>query len=339
MIAPLIVSCGEPAGIGPDLVLDAATRDFGFSWLAIGNADLLESRAQQLKLNVSVVRVEEAGLVSDSALSARADNTVYVLNQPLAKPCIAGELNADNAGHVLAILKRAHKLCQRGMCSAMVTGPVQKSVIAAAGFNFSGHTEYLAELSGISRPVMMLTTQAPQPLLRVALVTTHLPLSAVPTAITNQSVSEAITILHNDLKRRFGVAQPLIRVCGLNPHAGENGYLGREEIDVITPVIQQLRVEGIKVEGPFPADTLFTPKHLRGADAVLAMYHDQGLSVLKYAGFGNAVNVTLGLDIIRTSVDHGTALDLAGSGQADSGSLVSAMNLAAKMARTNEQTE
>ncbi|MFT4048181.1 MAG: 4-hydroxythreonine-4-phosphate dehydrogenase PdxA, partial [Solimonas sp.] len=254
-----------------------------------------------------------------------------VLPVPLAAPAQAGGLDPRNAPYVLETLRCAADACLASQADALVTGPVQKSVIAESGVPFSGHTEFLAEYCKAPLPVMMLVTSDARPL-RVALITTHLPLRAVADAVTRERVLATLRILDHDLRTRFGIEAPRILVCGLNPHAGESGHLGREEIEVIAPALDAARAEGIAARGPLPADTLFTPQHLAGADAVLAMYHDQGLPVLKHAGFGEAVNVTLGLPIVRTSVDHGTALDLAGTGHADSGSLRAALRLAIALA-------
>ncbi|HUJ01212.1 MAG TPA: 4-hydroxythreonine-4-phosphate dehydrogenase PdxA, partial [Usitatibacter sp.] len=254
---------------------------------------------------------------------------VSLLSIPVAKPVVAGRLDPANARHVLALLDRALEGCTRGELAAMVTAPVQKSVLNDAGIAFTGHTEYLAERTRTPQVVMLLAGGG----LRVALATTHLPLAQVPAAVTRPLLRSVLRILDADLRRRFGVASPRILVAGLNPHAGESGYLGREEIETIAPVIAELAHEGLRVSGPFPADTMFTPRMLEGADAALAMYHDQGLPVLKHAAFGRAVNVTLGLPVIRTSVDHGTALDLAGRGEIDPGSLEQAIELAFEMAR------
>jgi 4-hydroxythreonine-4-phosphate dehydrogenase len=255
-----------------------------------------------------------------------AAGELCVLPISLAHSAQAGILNKANSGYVLALLDRATQGCISGEFSAMVTAPVHKGIINEAGMPFTGHTEYIANITD-GHPVMMLATEG----LRVALVTTHLPLSEVSEAITPDTLESVIRILHHDLITRFGIADPIILVCGLNPHAGENGYLGREEIDVIDPILEKLRAEGMNLQGALPADSLFTPKYLNDADAVLAMYHDQGLPVLKYKGFGNAVNITLGLPIIRTSVDHGTALDIAGSGSSDIGSLQYAVKTALTM--------
>jgi len=253
-----------------------------------------------------------------------------VLPVELAEPVQCGKTNPLNSRYVLKTITKATKGCMDGLFDAMVTGPVHKGVINDAGFAFSGHTEYIAEITG-GHPVMMLAT----PGLRVALVTTHLPLTEVSSAITHTRLRTVIRILEHDLRTRFNLDNPKILVCGLNPHAGENGHLGHEEIDIIEPVLEGLRQQGLNLQGPLPADTLFTPKYLASADAVLAMYHDQGLPVLKYIGFGKAVNITLGLPIIRTSVDHGTALDLAGTGKADIGSLLVALQTALTMATNN----
>jgi 4-hydroxythreonine-4-phosphate dehydrogenase len=241
---------------------------------------------------------------------------------------IAGQLNHNNASYVLQTLDAAIASCQSGDCQAMVTGPVQKSIINEAGISFSGHTEYLADKTNSATVVMMLATNQ----LRVALATTHLPLREVADAISGELLTQVLNVLHSDLQSKFNIAEPVILVCGLNPHAGENGHLGREEIEIIEPVLHQLREQSMNIIGPLPADTLFTNKHLQAADAVLAMYHDQGLPVLKYQGFGRAANITLGLPIIRTSVDHGTALDLAATGTADNGSMVTAIAVALQMA-------
>jgi 4-hydroxythreonine-4-phosphate dehydrogenase len=252
-----------------------------------------------------------------------------VLHVPTAAPVVPGRLDPANGRHVLALLDRALEGCRSGEFAAMVTAPVQKSTINDAGVPFTGHTEYLALHTGTARVVMMLVGGG----LRVALATTHLPLSAVPAAITREGLSETLRIVYRDLRSRFRIARPRILVAGLNPHAGESGHLGREEIEVIAPVLESLRGEGLALEGPLPADTLFTTRNLAGADAVVAMYHDQGLPVLKHASFGHAVNITLGLPVIRTSVDHGTALDLAGKGEIDAGSLEAAIALADELAR------
>jgi len=326
---PLIgITPGEPAGIGPDLVLQLA----GLAWAAdlrvFADPDLLRARAQQLGVQVTLeVRSQPvAGLHQPGRLK--------VVPVALAQPVQTGQLNPANAAYVLRCLELACDACQAGELAAMVTGPVHKGVINEAGVAFSGHTEFLAMRTGTPLVVMMLAT----PRLRVALVTTHLPLAKVSAAITSERLLAVTRILAADLRTRFALPQPRILVCGLNPHAGENGHMGREEVEIIEPALAILRGEGLHLIGPMPADTAFTPKMLAQADVVLSMYHDQGLPVLKAQGFGEAVNVTLGLPIIRTSVDHGTALPLAGTGQADTGSLAQALHLAIAMAQTRRQT-
>ncbi len=314
----LALTPGEPAGIGPDLCIALASKGLlAANIVVIADPSLLLQRAQQLQLPLHIVPYETGQAEPESLPPA----TLRVFSVPLHTPAQAGQLQIANGHYVMQTLQRAVDGCLRGEFKALCTGPVQKSVINDAGYAFSGHTEFLAEQSQVKRVVMMLST----PTLRVALATTHLPLSAVPAAITMELLQEVLHILHNDLRKKFGIASPRILVAGLNPHAGESGHLGREEIDTIQPVLSLLRAEGMQLQGPLPADTLFTPRHLQNADAVLAMYHDQGLPVLKYQGFGEAVNHTLGLPFIRTSVDHGTALDLAGTGKAESGSLEAAL--------------
>lgn len=321
-MATLLLTPGEPAGIGPELAVKLAqTPQPGV--VAVANASLLADTAAQLQLPL-VLHAWQPGDASPP-LPAGA---LYCWDHPLAAPALPGLLNPANAGYVLATLASACDACAAGQAQAMVTGPVQKSVIADSGVAFSGHTEWLAQRLAAPEPVMMLLAGA----LRVALATTHLPLANVPAALTPASLRHALTVLHHDLQHKFGIAQPRILVAGLNPHAGENGHLGREEIEVIAPVLAELRLQGMHLTGPLAADTLFTPKYLDHADAVLAMYHDQGLPVLKYVGFGHAVNLTLGLPIIRTSVDHGVALDLAGKGLASLGSLHAAVALARQLA-------
>jgi 4-hydroxythreonine-4-phosphate dehydrogenase len=290
--------------------------------VCIADRDLLQSRARML--GVSVTLCDYAG---PESIPVDA-HTLCVLHRPLALPSVPGRLEPRNARQVLDWIDRAVDGCLGGEFAAMVTAPVQKSLIHRAGFDFTGHTEYIAARTHAALPVMMLTASS----LRVALATTHLPLRAVSDALTIDGLVQVLTILAHDLRHFWGLPQPRIAVCGLNPHAGEGGVLGDEELRVIAPAIAQAQAQGLNVEGPFPADTIFVPRHLAPYDAVLAMYHDQGLPVLKHAGFGNAVNVTLGLPIVRTSVDHGTALDLAGTGRADAGSLLAAIELAAHMA-------
>jgi 4-hydroxythreonine-4-phosphate dehydrogenase len=318
----LVITPGEPAGVGPDLVIALAQQAWPVELVVCADPALLLARAQQLNLPLQL-REYQPG----SAAQPQQAGSLTVLPIALAAPAIAGQLDVSNSSYVVDTLARACDGCLNGELAALITGPVNKSIINEAGVPFSGHTEFFAERSQRDRVVMMLATEE----LRVALATTHLPLLAVPGAITEQSLHEVITILDHDLKTKFGIAQPQIYVCGLNPHAGEGGHMGREELDVIIPALTALRARGIALTGPLPADTLFQPKYLQHADAVLAMYHDQGLPVLKYQGFGRAVNITLGLPFIRTSVDHGTALELAGTGTADVGSFKTALNLAIKM--------
>ncbi|MCQ4247713.1 4-hydroxythreonine-4-phosphate dehydrogenase PdxA [Pseudomonas stutzeri] len=316
---------GEPAGIGPDLCLLLARDSQPHALIAIASIELMRARAAELGLDITLIEVTPDRWPDQPA----AAGSLYVWDTPLASPVMSGQLTAANAPYVLTTLQRAGNGCVDGSFAGMITAPVHKGVINEAGIPFSGHTEFLAELTGTEQVVMMLATRG----LRVALVTTHLPLKDVAAAITAERLQRVTRILHADLVSKFGIARPRILVCGLNPHAGEGGHLGREEIEVIEPALEALRHEGIDLVGPLPADTLFTPKHLDNCDAVLAMYHDQGLPVLKYKGFGAAVNVTLGLPIVRTSVDHGTALDLAGTGRVDTGSLQVALETAYQMAR------
>ena len=293
---PLAVTSGEPAGIGPELVVTLALAPAPIPWVAIADPLLLEQRARLLDLPV---RVATTGLSGDGVVVVRA--------VPLAVPSTPGKLNVANAGYVLAILERAAAGCADGEFSGMVTGPVHKGVVADAGHSFSGHTQWLQARFGAAEVVMLLVADA----LRVALLTTHVALAEVPALITRARLAATLRVLIDGLRGGFGVENPRILCAGLNPHAGEGGHLGREEIDVIAPELTRWREQGYRIEGPLPADTLFTPHVLRGADAVLAMYHDQGLPVLKHVGFGSAVNVTLGLPIVRTSVDHGTAISSA----------------------------
>ena len=329
MNRPLIaVTSGEPAGIGPELCLKLAGWPGEGRPVVLGDRQLLQQRADQLGLDVEL-REFVPGFSPNIAVDR---NILDVLPIPLAVPAQTGVLDAANGAYVLALLDRALAGCQSGEFAAMATAPVHKGVINDAGVAFTGHTEYLAEKTGTPLVVMMLAGDTPAGPLRVALATTHLPLKDVPAAITADLLERTLRILHADLRAKYGIAEPRILVAGLNPHAGEGGYLGREEIDIIEPVLARLRGEGMQLSGPHPADTMFTPPVLAGGDAVLAMYHDQGLTALKYATFGNGINVTLGLPVIRTSVDHGTALALAGSGKADAGSLFAAVTEAARMA-------
>ena len=328
MSQPLIaVTSGEPAGIGPELCLKLADWSGAGHPVVLGDRDLLAARAAALGWPVALRDYTPW----QSAVAGHLD----VLHLPLAKPAQAGLLDPANGPYVLSLLDRALLGCQRGEFAAIATAPVHKGVINQAGIAFTGHTEYLAEKTGTPLVVMMLAGDTPRGPLRVALTTTHLPLKDVPAAITADLLERILRILDHDLRRKYGFAAPRILVTGLNQHAGEGGYLGREEIDIIEPLLEKLRREGMQLSGPHPADTLFTPPVLAGGDAVLAMYHDQGLTALKYATFGNGINVTLGLPIIRTSVDHGTALTLAGTGQANPGSLFAAVAEAARMAARN----
>lgn len=333
--SPIIVTAGEPAGIGPDVVLAYAlsqtSKPAPQPWLTIGNPALFAERANQLNLTINIVETSPEQcptLFQSLAHQQPSAPFLPILPTPLQTAAIAGTLNPDNSSYVVETLTCATQLCLEGRTSAMVTAPVHKGIINEAGIPFTGHTELLADLTGTEQVVMMLASDT----FRVALVTTHLPLREVPDAITADRLMRVIRILHEDLIEKFGIDNPLIRVCGLNPHAGEQGHMGREEIDIINPVLRSLHEQGLNVDGAYPADTLFTPHYLPTTDAFLAMYHDQGLPVLKNAGFGRAVNITLGLPIIRTSVDHGTALEIAGSGQAKAGSLIAAMEMAQQMA-------
>ena len=321
----IAVTSGEPAGIGPELCLLLAGYQGDARPVILGDRGLLAERAALLGLDVELVDFCPETVVDRKKLE--------VLHVPLSVPSQAGKLDAANGRYVLDILDRALAGCVSGEFAAMATAPVHKGVINEAGVPFTGHTEYLAEKTDTPLVVMMLAGDTPRGPLRVALTTTHLPLKDVSAAITPAVLEETLRILHADLRGKYGIAQPRILVAGLNPHAGEGGYLGMEEIEVITPVLDKLRGEGMLLSGPHPADTMFTPPVLAGGDAVLAMFHDQGLTALKYATFGHGINVTLGLPIIRTSVDHGTALELAGTGKADPGSLFEAVAEAARMAQ------
>lgn len=325
---PIIaITSGEPAGVGPELCAALAQRHWPARLVVIGDRDLIAQRMAMISSHVGLRPFQRENIA--------LPGTLEVLHIPLEAPSEPGVLNPANARYVLKVLDRAIDGCVSGRFAAMVTAPVQKSVINDAGVPFTGHTEYLAERTQTAQVVMMLAgtygEQTPAQWMRVALATTHLPLQAVSAALTAESLERTLRILHADLRDKFGFVQPRILVAGLNPHAGEGGHMGREEIDLITPVLERLRAEGMRLIGPLPADTLFTPHQLVRGDAVLAMYHDQGLPVLKFATFGGGINVTLGLPIIRTSVDHGTALDLAGTGSADPGSLFAAVDCALNM--------
>ncbi|MBT8132999.1 MAG: 4-hydroxythreonine-4-phosphate dehydrogenase PdxA [Gammaproteobacteria bacterium] len=324
----IVITSGEPAGIGPDICLNlinSKTQTFENSELyIIADPDLLAGRGKLLGKEISLQIHND---IDDLSTHYHADK-LNIIPLPLCEPVKAGKLNAKNSAYVLSMLDLAHDMCFRKQADAMVTGPVQKSIINKAGHAFTGHTEYLADKTA-SVPVMMLATSK----MRVALATTHLPLKNVSQAITRESLGETLNILHLFLKQRAGIDKPRILVCGLNPHAGEDGNLGDEEITTIIPVIRQLQQQGLDLVGPLPADTLFTPRYLSDADAILAMYHDQGLPVLKYSGFGKAVNITLGLPFTRTSVDHGTALDLAATGKANDSSMIEAINMAIELSQ------
>jgi 4-hydroxythreonine-4-phosphate dehydrogenase len=323
--APIALTCGESAGIGPDLCLAIAQSPRDYPLVCLADRKLLQERARLLHLACAIHEYQPG------QAPTRAAGELTVLHLPLPCAAVAGRLEVRNAPWVLRLIDRAVEGCRRGEFSGLVTAPVQKSIIAEAGLPFMGHTEYLAALCGTPLPVMLLVADR----LRVALATTHLPLRAVADAISQPGLLAVLEVLDRGLRELFGISRPRIAVCGLNPHAGESGHLGGEEQQVIEPALQQARALGLDVHGPFPADTLFLPQNLEPYDAVLAMYHDQGLPVLKRAAFGGAVNVTLGLPIIRTSVDHGTALDLAGTGRADAGSLRAAIELAVSLsART-----
>jgi len=317
--AVIAVTSGEPAGIGPDVCLALAQRRFAARVVVLGDRDMLEARARQLGLDVRL-----SGPEAESS-----PDSIACLHVPLAVACRAGTLDRRNAPYVLALLERAVQGCLSGEFAALVTAPVHKGAINDAGIRFSGHTEYLAERTGAGQVVMMLVGGG----LRVALATTHLALKDVPGSLSREGLERTIRILLDGLTRRLGIREPRILVAGLNPHSGEGGNFGREEIQVISPVLEKLRAEGFQLVGPLPADTLFVSTRLATADCVLAMYHDQGLPVLKYASFGKGINVTLGLPLIRTSVDHGTALEFAGSGRADPGSLFAAVDAAIEMTR------
>lgn len=320
-IPVIALTPGEPAGVGPDLAIRVAQKpvDSNMRLVIVADPDVLQERARQLGTSLTLPVWSPDTNASISILPVTSETAVRT-----------GHLDRRNSPYVLHTLERAIDGCLTNEFDALVTGPVHKGVINEAGIPFTGHTEFLAQYCGVKRVVMMLAADS----LRVALATTHIPLNQVSDSITQELLEEVIRILHRDLVQRFAIAQPRILVCGLNPHAGESGYLGHEEIDTIAPVVDRFEGEGMRVRGPLPADTAFTPKSLSNADAVLAMYHDQGLPVLKYAGFGKAVNITLGLPIVRTSVDHGTALELAGTGKVDSGSMLAAIDMARQLART-----
>lgn len=320
---PSALTPGEPAGIGPDIALVAASR--GIPFVAFADPEMLGERAKILGIDITLRPVGEDALPRTDDI---APGDLPVVPIPIARLPRPGIPNAVNSPYVLECIEAAVRACQRGQTGALVTAPVHKGIINDAGIAFSGHTEWIARLDGIARPVMMLCNDR----LRVALATTHLPLRAVPDAIDEEMLIDILRVLERDLRKRFAIETPRILVCGLNPHAGEGGHLGKEEIESIGPAIDRLVMDGHSLEGPIPADTAFTPARLVGVDAVLAMFHDQGLPVLKHGGFGETVNITLGLGFVRTSVDHGTAFDLAGSGKADPSSLIRALEMARRMA-------
>ena len=329
----LVITPGEPAGIGPDLIIQYVQQAQEHELICIADSNMLRMRAEKLGLPLTLHSYDVNNLQPQIA------GHLTVLEASLVNASVCGTADKANAQSQLNALERAVTGCMSGEFSALITGPMHKGIINEAGIPFTGHTEYLAALSKTKKVVMMLTAPESKHQLRVALATTHLPLAKVSEAITPSSLEEIITILNHDMKKYFDLKQPKILICGLNPHAGEDGHLGMEEIETIIPIINKLKHEGLNLEGPLPADTLFTERYLEDADAVLAMYHDQGLPVLKHVGFGEAVNVTLGLPFIRTSVDHGTAFDLAGTGKANVGSLKAAITMAMQMAKANLVTK
>ena len=322
-IPRIVITSGEPAGVGPDACVSLAQSDWEADLVVAADSELLAATAAALDLPISLELYDP----SQPAKSHRA-GTLRVLHIPTRRPVVAGQPDLRNAAYVIEMLDRACDGCMNGEFAAMVTAPVQKSTLIEAGYPFSGHTEYLAARTRAALPVMLLVNDR----LRVALVTTHLALADVPRAITRERLRATLRIVNTDMERHFSLAAPRIAVLGLNPHAGEAGHLGREELDIIQPVIAELKQQGLHLQGPVPADTAFTPRFLDTVDVIVAMYHDQGLPVIKHVGFGNAVNMTLGLPILRTSVDHGTALALARTGTADTGSLRAALSLAIDLA-------
>lgn len=320
----IAVTTGDPAGIGPDIILAIGDREFDADIIVLGSSALLLQRAAELGTQIDVQRFE-----ADTTMQYKPGR-LYCIEQPLQAQVQTGQSDAVNAPYVMGCIKRAVEGCLSGQFSAMVTAPVNKAMLNDGGYHFTGHTEFIADLSAAPLPVMMLANNK----LRVALATTHLPLAKVPAAINRDKLEQVISIVHNELREKFGIKKPQVLVCGLNPHAGEQGYLGVEEIEIIEPVLAKLCQSGIHLRGPVPADTAFTQASLQGIDAVIAMYHDQGLPVLKAMGFGEIVNITLGLPIIRTSVDHGTALELAGTGKADASSLLAAIEYASSLCRS-----
>ena len=328
MLTRIAITPGEPAGVGPDLMIRIAQQDWPTQIVAVASPELLSERAKRLNLPLNIKLYNP-----DDKATAHQAGTLIVLPVALEDTCEPGVLNANNCHYVVETLRIASEKNISGEFDAVVTGPVHKGLINQAGIAFSGHTEYFANQANCSDVVMMLATEG----LRVALVTTHIPLAYVSKAITHERLQKVTRILNQDLINKFGIPKPKIYVCGINPHAGEDGHLGREEIDVMIPALDELRAEGMNLIGPLPADTIFQAKYLDDADAILSMFHDQGLPVLKFKGFGASVNITLGLPFIRTSVDHGTALDLAGTDKADVGSFNEAINAAIALANNQAQ--
>lgn len=322
MVMKFAITPGEPAGIGPDLVLEIAQKQWPALMVIIADQDMMEKRAELLNIAIEFLPYDA------TCDELQKPGQIYIQHIPVNVEVEVGKLDSENGHYVVETLRLACEQNMQGEFDAVITGPVHKGIINQAGISFSGHTEYFALQSNTNDVVMMLST----PGLRVVLATTHIPLAYVAKAITKERLQKVLHIVHTEMKLKFGIQQPDIFVCGLNPHAGENGHIGKEEIDVIIPALEELRTQGLTITGPLPADTMFQPKYLDKADAVLAMYHDQGLPVLKHMGFGHSANITLGLPFIRTSVDHGTALDLAGTGKADSGSFEFAINKAIKLA-------
>lgn len=319
----ILLTPGEPAGIGPDIILQVAQEAWDAELIVIGNEELLKDRARTLKLPLELIPFD-----ATLSVEKHQPGRLKILSVPLDHPITPGQLSVNNASYVMQTLDLAAHLCQKKIANAIVTGPVHKGILNEAGIAFTGHTEFFAEKAGCPLSLMLFVT----PETKVALATTHLALRDVPNSITSHKIKTVLRLLHSELQKKFNLADPTILVCGLNPHAGEHGHLGREEIDIIAPALIELQKENLAVLGPLPADTVFTHHRLQKADAVLAMYHDQALPVVKYMSFGHAVNVTLGLPYIRTSVDHGVALDVAGTGHADAGSLKEALALAIKLA-------
>jgi 4-hydroxythreonine-4-phosphate dehydrogenase len=323
MVKRIAITPGEPAGIGPDLTIVIAQQGWPVELVVVACKKLMLARAEILGLPLTLIDYDP-----QTKAKPQKAGTLTIISVDMAETCVPGELNAQNGGYVIETLRVASEKNISGEIDAIVTGPVHKGLINQSGIAFSGHTEYFAHQANCADVVMMLATEG----LRVALVTTHIPLAYVSKAITAERLQKVTRILNTDLINKFGIAEPKIYVCGINPHAGEDGHLGREEIEVMIPALAELKQEGINVIGPLPADTIFQEKYLNDADAILSMFHDQGLPVLKYKGFGASVNITLGLPFIRTSVDHGTALELAGTNSADSGSFIQAINTAITLA-------